>query len=212
MNFYERYPMMQPYVGSAFGTCDDPALLLIGESHYLPGESIQHLTCASWYQGTSETLSAHEIEWISTDAILRDSRAAGFSNKAHSIWSNSLRVINENGPRHADYKQAADEIAFYNFFLRPGLEGESLEVYPEDVQLANDTFRVQIEALRPSAVVFLSSLAFAHFQAPAEVSIPVIRTPHPGCKWWNTMAPKYGYKKGREILADFVATTTWRSG
>ena len=211
MTFYQRYPMMQPYVGEAFGITGKPSLLLIGESHYLPGESAQHLTAESWYVGTSETLSPDEIEWVSTGPILRDSRAAAFSNKAHSIWSNSLRIINENGPRYPDYKQVADDIAFYNFFLRPGLEGESLEVSAPDVQLAKEAFGVHVEALKPTAVIFLSSLAFAYFQPPTSFSIPVIATPHPGCKWWNRVAQKYGNKKGREILADFIATTTWPS-
>jgi hypothetical protein len=36
MNFYERYPIMLPYVGNRFRMAGVPSLLLIGESHYLP--------------------------------------------------------------------------------------------------------------------------------------------------------------------------------
>jgi hypothetical protein len=210
MNFYQRYPMMRPYVGDAFRDRDKPSLLLIGESHYLPGESTQHLNAGAWYEGGAETLSPDETEWISTAAILRDSRAAGFSNKAHSIWSNAFREINEHGPQYADYREVADNIAFYNFFLRPGLEGESLDVCAQDVQFANEAFHAHYDALKPSAVIFLSSLAHFHFQPSQPLSAPIIATPHPGCKWWNRVAQKYGNKKGREILAEFIATTTWR--
>jgi hypothetical protein len=90
------------------------------------------------------------------------------------------------------------------------LEGESLEVCAQDVQLANEAFPLHNEALKPSALISLSSLAYFHFQLSEPLSIPVIATPHPGCKWWNRVAQKYGNKKGREILAEFIATTTWR--
>jgi hypothetical protein len=129
MDFYKQYPMMRPYVGNNFQDATTPSLLLIGESHYLPKGSSQHLNAETWYASSSDTLSEKEIFWINTAAILEDSRAEGFSNRAHSIWRNSLWEINEHGPRYSDYKRVADDIAFYNFFLRPGLENHSLAVF-----------------------------------------------------------------------------------
>jgi hypothetical protein len=210
MNFYERYPMMRPYVGTNFHGANTPSLLLIGESHYLPEGSSQHLSPETWYASSSDTLSPTEIEWISTAALLKDSREKGFSNKAHrSIWSNPLWEINEYGPRYSDYKCVADEIAFYNFFFRPASEGASLDVSTQDVEFANEAFRAHHEVLKPSAIVFLSSLARNHFHLSEPLSVPVITTPHPGCQWWNRAAQKYGNKRGRDILADFIKTTNW---
>ena len=209
MNYYEQYPMMRPYVGKDFGRSGAPALLLVGESHYLPHGSTQHLSADTWYGGTSATLNAEEVEWISTARILAAARDERFVNKAHSIWSNALREINEHGPRYPDYTRVADDVASYNFFLRPGVEGESLAVTPQDVQLANEAFAAHFESLNPTAVVFLSSLAHNHFQTPSTCSAPVVSTPHPGCQWWNRVAPRYGNRRGRDILADFVRSLDW---
>ena len=209
MKYYAQYPMMRPYIGRYFGKTDRPALLLIGESHYLPIKSKQHLFAQRWYSGDSRTLTSEERKWISTADILNWARGVGFSDKAHWIWKNALWEINENGPRYEDYTRVADEIASYNFFLRPGTEGKSLIVTPEDVKVANDAFVVHYKKLKPSAVIFLSSLAFYHFRTPAVCSVPVIRTPHPSSKWWNRVAAKYGNRRGRDILAEFIRTLNW---
>ena len=209
MNHYDQFPMMLPYVGKHFRRPGFPALLLVGESHYLPVGASQHLSAETWYASSSGTLSDDEVEWISTADILEASRVEGFSNKAHSIWKNALWEINEHGPGYSDYKQVTDDIAFYNFFLRPAVEGDSLEVAAQDVELANEAFQTHYDTLKPSAVVFLSSLAYNHLELPAMCSVPVIPTPHPGCPWWNRAADKYGNRRGRDILADFVRSLDW---
>jgi hypothetical protein len=89
------------------------------------------------------------------------------------------------------------------------LEGDSLAVSAQDVEFANEAFRAHYRALRPTAIVFLSSLAHSHFQPREPLSVPVITTPHPGCAWWNRVAQKYGSKRCRDILADFIKTTNW---
>jgi hypothetical protein len=202
--------MMRPYVGKHFGKTGAPALLLVGESHYLPDGSSQHLSAKRWYSSDSSTLTSVEIDWISTADILRYARSEGFSSKAHWIWKNALWEINENGPRYEDYTRVADDIASYNFFLRPGTEGESLAVGPEDVELANNAFVAHYKKLKPSAVVFLSRLAYNHFRTPAICSVPVIATPHPSSRWWNRVAATYGDRRGRDILAEFIRTLKWR--
>lgn len=209
MTHYNQYPMMRPYVGKHFGRAGTPALLLVGESHYLPEGATQHLSADTWYAGSSSTLTSAEIGWISTADLFDEARNEGFSNKAHTIWRNALWEINEHGPGYSDHTRVADDITFYNFFLRPGIKGKSLVVASRDVQLANDAFVVHFETLKPSAVVFLSRLAHSHFRPPAKCSIPVVATPHPGCKWWNTSTPKYGDRRGRDILGDFVRSLNW---
>ncbi len=212
MDFYKHYPMMRPYVGKSFYARSTPSLLLIGESHYLLPDSTQHLSNEKWYKGSSDALSAVERDYINIAALIANSRAESFSNKAHSIWRNSLREINEYGPQYADYTGVAEDIAFYNFFLRPAPEGKSLAVSARDVDYANEAFCAHQNALQPTAVVFLSRLAYKHFHPPAQCSVPVISTPHPGCAWWHRSAQNRGNKSGREILTDFVQTLNWPRG
>ena len=140
MDIYDRYPMMKPYVGKNFDDKRKPSILLIGESHYLLCYSTQNMTPEVWYSGYSNTLDKDEIGYIDTARIIEDSRAKGFSDKAHSIYKNSFRVINEYGPAYPDYKCVADDIAFYNFFLRPGPKGRSLNVCQKDKEIANEAF------------------------------------------------------------------------
>jgi hypothetical protein len=211
MKFYEQYPMMRPYIGKHYYDKDTPSLLLIGESHYIPEGSKHDTTAEAWYAGDSVTIHDDDLlYYISTSKLIEDSRSAGFSNKAHSIWRNSLSEINQFGPNYSDYTCVADDVAFYNFFLRPAFTGDSLEVKPPDVEFANEAFVVHCEKLKPTAVIFLSILARNHLRPLPSMSIPIIATPHPGCKWWNTKTSKYGNRRGRDILADYIKTTNWR--
>jgi hypothetical protein len=207
MELYTRYPMMQPYLGSNFHGVGIPALLFIGESHYLPEGSVQHLTPEAWYGGSWSNLNEDERAYISTDAVLRNSKSMGFNNKAHSIWRNSFSVVNEHGPRYRDHTQVADDIAFCNFFLRPGLKGKSLFVAREDVDVANEAILFILEKLKPSAVVFLSSLARYHFRHVN--AVPFVSTPHPSSRWWNRASAKYGGRSGRQVLADYIRALNW---
>ena len=201
--------MMAPYVGKNFGKPSSPSLLLIGESHYVE-EDFPGRVSDAWYAGCSTTLCQQDIEWISTAPILEESRIDAFSNKAHSIWSNSFWEINQHGPRYEDYLRLADDIAFYNFFLRPAVDGSSLkyELSSHDIEAANEAFLFHYNRLKPSAVVFLSMLAYDRCRHT--VTVPVIATPHPGCAHWNTVRAKYDDRRGRDILADFIRIeTTW---
>jgi hypothetical protein len=210
MNFYRQYPMMRPYVGKHFHSPNIPSLLLIGESHYLLKTSTQHLSAETWYASSSDSLSEDEREWIHTGDVMKLALANNFALPSHRcILRNPLWEINEYGPRYPDCRRVADDVAFYNFFLRPALEGDSLDVCDLDVRFANDAFRLHYEALKPTHIVFLSRHAQDYFHPSELPSVPVITTPHPCSQWWNRVAQEYGNKRGRDILAEFVRTTNW---
>lgn len=210
MKFYDQYPMLRPYVGDRFYNRRTPSILLIGESHYLPDGSTQHLSPEAWYSGSSETLNQTEREWISTAEIIRNSRKNDFRNDGHSIWKESFQIINEFGPAYADYKCIADDLAFYNFFLRPALRGQSLVVTGEDAVIANEAFLTHYETLKPTAIAFLSMKAHHHWNQPRHVGVPVVAAPHPTCRWWNRAAKRYENRKGRDILADLIKDIKWK--
>ncbi len=155
MKFYEQYPMMRPYVGKHYYDTRTPSLLLIGESHYIPEGSQHDITPEAWYYANSTTIQDDDLVfYISTSKIIEKSRTDGFSNAAHSIWRNSFSEINQFGPSYSDYKRVADDIAFYNFFLRPAFTGDSLEVKPQDTEFANEAFIGHCEKLKPTASHF----------------------------------------------------------
>lgn len=202
--------MMRPYEGANFRNQSKPSLLLVGESHYLPDGSSQHLDPDRWYKGSSKTLNETERGWISTPELIQEAREESFANRAHGIWKNAFLEINEYGPKYEDYTRVADDVAFCNFFLRPAIQGESLVVSSMDVDVANDVLLTICDQLRPTAVIFVSTLARNNFRHAQTLSIPIIGTPHPSCRWWNRAAQKYGNKRGRDILGEFVRSLEWR--
>lgn len=208
MQFYAQYPMMAPYVGKRFHEKSTPSILLIGESHYLEDDCPQRRPDL-WYSGTSADLDEEQICYIDNIRLLEESIAEGFTKKSHVIFKNAFTEINSHGPQYSDYRIVADDIAFYNFFLRPAVDGGSIkdEVTDQDIRIANEAFAFQTEKLKPSAVVFLSRFAFSCCNH--SLSISVIATPHPGREWWNREAAAYGGKMGREILAEYIKTTSW---
>jgi len=208
MRFYDQYPMMKPFVGQRFRDPRKPSILLVGESHYLPKESSIHMDPASWYAGTADALSAREISWISTAAGVRFACDQRFKNKAFSIWRNSFKVINASGPRYGDFVRVADDIAFYNFFLRPAYQGLSVKVTALDEPFANEAFTMWCRELTPTIVVFLSALAHRSLRN-REVNTSVAVVPHPASQWWSRASSPYGGKPGREALAECIAALHW---
>ena len=108
-------------------------LLLIGESHYLPADSKQHLTAEAWYSGNASTLNGTEQGWINTSDIVRPKT---FTGRTFSIFRNAFREINDNGPRYPNFTDVADYVVFYNYFQRPARYRASLDVKSQDTFIA----------------------------------------------------------------------------
>lgn len=203
-DIYERYPMMRPYVGPDYGAAGRPRLLLVGESHYLPEGSVQHKTPERWYGSDHRTLTKTELDWVNTAQTIEWSKARRFKTKAHGIWKNSLTVINEVGPKYDDFTRVTDDVAICNFFLRPALRGQSLWVTDRDVQVANAVLIHICSIHEPTAVAFLSRLAGGRCECRDRLPADVVVTSHPSTPWWNRRAKRYGGKRGRDLLGDFV--------
>lgn len=221
--FYARYPSMKPYEGQHYEAGGRPRLLLVGESHYLPEQATQHLDAATWYQGSQETLAAEELRctgaqgewrrWIDTAGAVSRACATNFANKAHWIWKNAFEVINEAGPGYPMARDVADDVAIFNFFLRPAREHDSLRGHltEQDIDLANVLFEHRIADLQPRAIAFVSRLAAKKCQLLERLEMPIVVTCHPSSAWWNRRSDKYEGRCGREILAAFVRDRVrWR--
>jgi len=202
MTLQDKYPKLRTYIGRDYFLAGGPRLLLVGESHYFPRDSKIHLDPERWYAGNWNMLNQTEQSWISTCEIISESREKSFSEKAHSIWKRSFQVINENGPHYEDFRNVADDIAYFNFFQRPANCGESLCVHSLDIAAAKDNWIENYKKLQPRHVVFLSMLAYSHYNSMGLGQAEVV--PHPGCNWWTRRTKKYGGLSGREKLAQIV--------
>lgn len=203
--FFEAYPMMRPHVGERYRRTT-PKLLLVGESHYLPTDSTQHLAGEGWYRGTAASLSAQEREWIDTSGVVRSAAASGFRKKGHVIFKRTFETINAELFDHENAAEVAKDVAFCNFFLRPARTGLSLAVEAADIDIANAALAVHYRQLDPTAIVFLSTFARRHAKPPTGST--VFAVPHPASAWWNRRSRLRGTKTGRELLFDIVSRLT----
>ena len=210
--FYKQYPEMRPFVGLAYEEAKQHrcALLVIGESHYLPKYSTAHKDAKAWYCGDHSCLNEEERGWINTSEIITEELPAGFPNRAHVIFKSGAQKINEYGPRFSDYRKIFTYIVFYNFFLRPANEGDSLKntFVPQDTSVAQAYFDFMLRTYTPNGIVFLSRFAFEQCSQKS-IDVPVAAAPQPGCRWWNKKSWKYGNRYGREVVQDALINMDW---
>lgn len=210
--FYNQYPEMRPFIGTDYEVAKQHgcALLVIGESHYLPQYSHAHKDAQAWYSGSNVYLNEEERGWINTAEIINDELPRGFPNKAHVIFKSGAQKINEYGPHFSDYRSIFKYIVFYNFFLRPANEGDSLKniLVQDDTVVAQDYFKFMLQTYDPDGLIFLSRFAFEQC-SKADINIPVAAAPHPGCRWWNKKSWKYGDRYGRDVIQDALVNMDW---
>lgn len=207
---YEKYPVMKPWVGSNYLSDKHKKLLVLGESHYLPKESIKSHDVDAWYSGSEDSLDAEEKRWIRTRQIIKKIVDNNYCNSAHGIFRNTAKAVNLVGCQHANPLEAMNDIAFMNFFQRPAEnEGDSINVVKKDVEVAIYVLKDVIEALAPDLIVFVSFKAAWYGKSIVEsLNIPVAVTPHPTCRWWNKQTKKYG-GYGRDVIPKFLTMNEW---
>ena len=156
------------------------------------------------------SLNEEERGWINTSEIILEEITAGFPNKAHVIFKSGGQKINEYDPHFLDYRKIFQYIVFYNFFLRPANEGDSLKhiIDQQDISVAQECFDFMLSTHCPNGILFLSRFAFDCCNK-TNINVPVAAAPHPGCRWWNKRSWKYGDRYGREVVQDAVAGMDW---
>jgi len=207
---YRRYPKMKPWVGAGFESPKHKKLLVIGESHYLPKESDKSRDIDTWYAGSEKDLNEEELKYISTSGIIKNNYKSNFKNKAHGIYRNLSKVINDMSYGFDNPSEIMDNLAFMNFFQRPAeVKGESLEVDSRDVEESKQILRDVINVLEPELVVFTSSLAGRYGKKVIkDLKLPFVVSPHPTSQWWNREAKKYG-GYGRDLIPQFLTRFEW---
>lgn len=120
--------------------------------------------------------------------------------------------VNDLGPRHANYVEVIEDIAFYNYFQRPAQRGISLAEIGLDCRKAREVLNWVLGELEPEIIIFSSALAgkygpteVRHLATLAGCRIPNIGvTPHAGSPYWNMRAEAYGWLTGRELFRKFL--------
>lgn len=211
--FRMRFPEMSPYVGDCYRVAQEHgcALLVIGESHYLPDSSSIHKDCATWYASDHTKLDETERSWINTRDIICAELPKNFPNQAHGIFKYGYQKLNQWGPAFDDYRTLFSYTIFFNFYLRPANQGDTFRnlCTLQDNAIANDNFMFMVKQYKPNGIVFLSRLAFASCESKNGLTIPVAGAPHPTCRWWNKKSGKYGGRFGRDLVQDGMLGFDW---
>ena len=212
-DFRIRYPEMMPYVGDNYELAlkHKCALLVIGESHYLPPDSTIHKDFVTWYSSNHTKLTEKEKGWISTWELIKEELQKGFPQREHGIWKYGYQKINQWGPNFKDYLTLFQYTVFYNFYLRPANTGNTFRELctPEDNNISNAYFAHMVKQYNPNGIIFLSRLAFESCGEKNKMVIPIAGAPHPTCCWWNRKCGKYGGRFGRDVVQDAMIGMDW---
>ena len=220
----EKFPCMQPWIGSLYQDNRYKRLLVVGESHYMPPESTIHHDPNRWYQSNENHLDKEEREWVHTRGVIRahfvePHRGLGiFRNIGREI----VTVMKASGLAPDEFPR--EHIAFYNYFMRPapktgrGIKGH---VEPQDCKISEEVLRWFVQRHQPELVIFVSRFTGEYGESVVcEYGIPCISTPHPSRAWWNRYCPEYGRnsiyegdtvrpRRGRELFHDFLKKYRW---
>lgn len=190
--FYKTHPYMMPFVGCNYESSEHKKLLLVGESHYMPKESVVHHDENLWYDGNPD-LSGEEKRWCDTRGA-RYCKSGQFGKNIDRAIREAFLIENEN---------AFVEIASYNYFLRPADDRQSFESIctERDCDEAVRVFYAILEILKPNFIIFTSRFVFNHAEYDFNKNfnydlwdytekhhMNYVFTEHPSCSWWNRVA------------------------
>lgn len=192
--FYKNHEFMLPAVGVNYESTKHKKLLLVGESCYMPKASFVHHNVNLWYDNylcLGEKLTDSEKKCCDLRGARSDPR-----NKYRQKIDNAIKEVFPDA-----LGNAFEEIASYNYFLRPADNGnrKTFRCTEMDCRESVHTFCKLIEILTPNHVVFTSKLAFDHAETIdifkylgcylwdylAKYNIGYSFTYHPSSRWWN---------------------------
>lgn len=207
---YIKYPNLRPWVGEKYGNKESKKLLIIGESHYFPADSVVAQNPEEWYSKNQDFLSESEKKWIHTSGIINKNIRHNFPSKGHSIYRNIAREINKN---HFNYENSAEifnHLAYMNYFQRPAeVKGGSINVKEIDKVVSETVVSDVIKALSPELIIICSNKAGKLASLLAKKNgIPFVVSPHPACRWWNDVSKRYG-GAGKEVVKGFLVNNQW---
>lgn len=145
--FYDSHRYMLPFVGDNYVSTKHRKLLLVGESHYLPENSTIHHDIDAWYAGTID-IKEKEQDWCNT----RNSRQYGYGEFEKIIVGDLLKF----------FPSGFNEIASYNYFLRPANQTETFKKIctKVDREIAVKNFHNVLDILSPDLIIFASLYVF----------------------------------------------------
>jgi hypothetical protein len=199
---FVRFQKLKPFEGPNWNIDKNHSkLLLIGESNYFEDdlESTSNFKVAKdWYTGDKSRLIPKAKE--------ADVNNGGKIEYLKGLKSTIQKLQN---------KDPYNEIAFYNYFLRPASVkikngkrdlGFKKDYKDLDGEVAFVAFCEVLESLRPDIVIFASSLAWEKMEFFKNKynkkfgKIAIEKVSHPSSPWWNRGNGDYGWRSFENLL------------
>ena len=205
----KRFACMQPWIGSHYRDERHKRLLVVGQSHYLPSDSVIHHDPERWYGSSQDHLTDREVTWASTGG-----KVTGTWHPAHRIYrkiqAEIARMLHTRGVTPDAF--VLNHVAYCNYFLRPPQQGRNMQdsVCLRDLDVAKEVLTWFVRRYRPELVVVISRFAERYVdEILRKYDIPCAATPHPGSHWWNHMCASYGGVRGGDLFTGFLTRNQW---
>lgn len=215
-----NYPQMLPFIGNKWVE-QSKKILLLGESHYIPGDELKdlekdnntHLT--DWYNNTSDNFYEGLADYIDTRGVVQKAdnpEEEGYA-KPLMIFYNLKRELKNNLSQLKNETQVFPFISFYNYFQRPHfIEGGSILNNEKDNEIAFQTLKSVTKIIKPTLIIFISSKAKDSFKYMFNKDVDkncfdniiIDGVPHASSQWWNRKSGVYNNKTGREKFVSLI--------
>lgn len=210
IGFYQQFPVMVPFIGEYYLSDKHKKLLLVGESYYLPNETVIHHSASNWYKSKQEELDDEEVEWINCHGLL----TCDWESNGHQIYRELNKCI--FSLKLDKDKRAIDEVAFTNYFQRPAeKEGESFKYFctEEDIIQSDEILDQVIQIIKPDIVIFVSKYAWdvggqKIKEKHKNIVVDFVCHPGTGGRYWHNEEYPHNKKKFMQLLRKNVLTRT----
>lgn len=200
---YQNYPSLMPFIGENYDTGDSPRILLIAESHYLPGDSVVSRDAETWYNGNYSTLTMEEVRWMHT----RNLASCDWKSDGHMIFrelENKMAkyITNFNG-------RAMNSCAYMNGFQRPSPAiGDSIKYFCKEIDFIKSAEVISevIRVIEPKLIIFVSkftwdALAWRITKQHPNTKFDFVCHPGTGGRYWHKKGYKHGVNKFLSLIS-----------
>jgi hypothetical protein len=182
---------MSPFEGSEPHSRE---LLIINESFYIEDRE-EEIDPDLWYEHGTDLLNEIERCYVNYRTIFGGNKLPDgrWKNRGCSIYRTLEATLRDAG--FPQIHNMLNHCTLANCFLRPALNGESLNVKDIDVKFSKSYLLELVNRLKPKLIICASSKAYYKVVSHMRFDCAVVHTAHPTCAWWNRGDGKYGYKK-----------------
>jgi hypothetical protein len=212
---YSAYEVLKPFKGTQYEN-SPKKLLIIGESFYVTHADQKHkVNPENWYSTASNQKEFSCTDSFDTNHIIEDFMDPETPHGSHlNIYNHLNHALNTviYGEDRGHERSTFNKVAFFNFFQRPAVDGDSLKYNDIDIEIATDVLKYNLALLKPDLVILASSLV-------SRIAFPLVRNfnpaikqiaiPHPASPWWNREVSWLNGMRTKQFVIKFLNDYDW---